>query len=177
MKKNKKLFLGILILFIFLVSVISQYILKAPLGCGKSTNNKGWSCHFRDLTKFVEAAYKSKCANQNGKFSVGKTEPLGSYYFSCMIPYSDVGKSCSKSEDCLGSCQYLGTRLDKILPEGCKMTLGTKKGIFGTSGSDDKMVCSKNIVGECTEEKMGPCDSWNEVINNEVRFYTRFCMH
>lgn len=93
------------------------------------------------------------------------------YYFSCSISLPDAGKSCSKSEECLGGCSYDG--LLKNLPKGCNEVI--VKSQSNLIEDNKKIVCSEMLVGKCTKEKMIPCSYWYEVDGNEIVSHFQAC--
>lgn len=169
MNKNKKM---IVIYALVVCAVLATFFfIKAPIGCMWSRESKGWHCDIpSQLFTHIEPIYEARCLQQGGEFSSGMVLPSAdNYYFSCVIPYSDAGKPCSHSRDCSGSCRYMS---EKSLPDGCEKVTNQAQGSFE---SLEKIVCSQEIIGECTKEKKGACDMWSEVAGNEIHFHHKSC--
>jgi len=52
----------------------------------------------RERTKGNNIHTESLCKQRNGEWSEGKG------YAICVLPYSDAGKECKSSKDCIGHC-------------------------------------------------------------------------
>jgi hypothetical protein len=112
----------------------------------------------QEVPEGLENKYKDKCDLDGGEFDSGIMRPGSGIYFSCIIPFSDYGESCKSSDDCKGTCVYIGG-----IPNFC------------TEIESNVYSCSKTVEGICSDEKKGACTPHYEVEGNEIYHYMGLC--
>lgn len=124
--------------------------------------DSGWACvltnstnaSFTDKLKALDARFKGICEEKEGMYRCyGFCLPFYDRY--CDFPFSDAGKECGSSFDCLGKCVVESDSAVPYYPEGKLL--------------DNKAVaCARECKGACSRYALRSCDRFIEVNDGTI---------
>ncbi|MFA6382262.1 MAG: hypothetical protein WCX08_03305 [Candidatus Buchananbacteria bacterium] len=86
---------------------------------------------------------QSKCTKQGGNWITGSSE----YGSKCIIPYSDAGKKCTSSDQCLGQC--VTNIISQLGKEGICQKDNDNQGCFNAIESERFNCLLDDIIITC----------------------------